>query len=371
MIQTFDTPQALFEQAKQRILHQDDALKTLCVLMYYHLKTWGQTVKPYSLIPSESELVKRIKQPPVLLVGKTGSGKTHIIQELCKLVGVNFICVNCSHLSNSGYKGMNLSDIGQKLSQTAHDDHHLNHSVVFLDEFDKLFVGSQTGSNYVEFNRMLSVELLTLIEGTTGFPIKGDDKNEKHIPTLAMFFVLGGSFGMHHDSSNPPMGFTASTQDTQALPQTQQTLTDFGLPDELAGRIGKIITMNTMDAQMMHDILLNSPSSPYQSFCGQLALVHCTASFEHEVIEQLMINQKQAIETFGVRGVYQGFYGLPQITQILLDAPANPYHHYTITPNGFDKTDIPIPPEFYFDHSKDSDVRATEFFYDDDLEIPF
>lgn len=380
----FDTPQSLFKEAKKLILHQDDALKQLCVLMYYHLKqsnlhnkkAASHDIAEFLRMPelssmSEAIEVSSIKQPPIFLIGKTGSGKTHLVKELCQLIGVNFACVNCTHLSNSGYKGMNIADIGRQLAKTATNETALAHSVVFLDEFDKLFVGSEVSSNYVEFNRMLSAELLTLIEGTTPFPIRGDgDKDEQHIESKQMLFILGGSFGMH-GSKKPPMGFMAKTDNPKDLPESQNTLTDFGLPAELAGRIGKIISMQTMNHAMMKDILRYSPTSPYCSFCGQLALEYCTSELDDGVLDGLIETQATAIEKFGVRGLYQGFYELPQILEILMDAPLHRHHHYTIKADGFTKEHRPPPPppaqQITEPKPEENLPRVTEFLYDDDM----
>lgn len=367
-IKHFNSPDALFDVAKGLILHQDEALKALSVLMYYHLKhlNASQELSDYAKLFGQAPTP--IKQPPVFLVGKTGLGKTHLVKELCQLVGVNFVCVNCTHLSNSGYKGMNLADVGRMLAKSANAHKPLSHSVVFFDEFDKLFVGSSTGSNYVEFNRMLSAELLTLIEGTTPFPVKGDnDKDEIHIESKDMFFILGGSFGMHAQKATPAMGFLGKADSQDPLPQSQSTLTDFGLPDELAGRIGKVIVMADMTDAMMKDILLNSPTSPYRFLHGQLSLEHCTAELDNSVLDGLIAKQQDAIAKFGVRGLYQGFYDLPQIMEVLLDAPAHPYHHYVIKSEGFTKEHRPPPPPPEPAQEQHHFPRATEFFYDDDM----
>ena len=74
----------------------------------------------------------------------------------------------------------------------------------------------------------------------------------------------------------------------------------------------------------------------------------------------------QAIETFGVRGLYQGFYELPQILNTLLDAPLHRHHHYTIKVDGFAKEHRPPPPPP--EPNEQTDLpRVTEFFYEDDM----
>lgn len=344
----FKTPDDLFLKAKEQILHQDEALFALAVPLYYQLKLLTMYLKKdvrnqastpdVPDVPDAEDEPPRfatidnppvIPQPTLFITGKTGSGKTHLIKTLCQIAEVNFIAVNATHISNSGYKGMTLADIGEMICERAKTARHAEFTVVFLDEFDKLFVKNTTVSDW---HQAMATELLTIIEGTTDFPVR----DKLGIDSRHMMFILGGSFEMHKDP-RPVMGFLGEEKTTNDIPKAQLDLREFGLPDELAGRIGRIISMAELSDEMLKDILLSSPSSPLQILNRQIGLTYCTIEMADELLERLMTDATEAIKKFGVRGLYQAFNQLPQLNDVLADAPKNRFHHYVLTVDGFTK----------------------------------
>lgn len=353
------TPSQILELAKQTILHQDDALRALSVAMYYHLKTkeryikacieqFGQNYEKYDPPPNSTALPKPTiadtSQAPIFITGKTGGGKTHLVKELCRVLDVHCLTINATHLSNSGYKGMTLADVGEMLmAGVSNDDQKAMFAVVFFDEFDKLFLA--TDSQLGLYHRALATELLTVIEGTTHFPVRDNDG----ISSQYMLFILGGSFNLHGDKKSP-MGFLDTT-DPKDTPTTQTELTKMGLPDELAGRIGNMITMSPLSDAMMIDILKNSPTSPLVRLKSRLAMVDCTLEVDDEVLYGLMADKQEAMDKFGVRGLYQSFNEYDDILAILAHAPDNPNTHYTITKQGYHTQPIlktAKPPTFIY-----------------------
>lgn len=344
-------PDAIFRQARQRIFYQDDVLKKLSAIFYYHLEAkrryhnnyenekwddWFQKMnKALNITMPETDNTRKqlylpeFYNPPIFLTGKTGSGKTHTIKQLCKMFDINFVAINSTTISNAGYKGITLADIGAELLQNAnYNTHQAKFSVVFFDEFDKLFLSKDTTLGI--YHLSLVSEILTIIEGTTPFPIKDSDG----LDSSRMLFFLGGSFNMHQAKENQPIGFTGE-KTLKDTPNSQLHLTKFGLPDELAGRIGQILAMQSLTDEQILEILLKSPTSPFVSFKNQLAMVDCTVELSEGVLESLLINHEKSIEKFGVRGLYQAFYQLPEISDILMDAPHHPHSHYTITLDGY------------------------------------
>ncbi|MDO4451086.1 MAG: hypothetical protein Q4B79_09045 [Moraxella sp.] len=125
------TPRQIFADASKVILHQPFALRELSTIFYYHLQSqrnrkhhldsihFEQLSKALGLDEAffekldkinEEELKKldpnyqpkfRSKAPitnaPIFLTGKTGSGKTHMIKQLCKMFDLNFIAINTPH----------------------------------------------------------------------------------------------------------------------------------------------------------------------------------------------------------------------------------------------------------------------------------
>lgn len=330
------TYQELYEQACKRILHQNAAVKQLAAVLYYHLKS-AKEYECYHLCQNlEKQIVSsdpsvaatigtQLQKPetigtaPIFLLGKTGSGKTHLVRELCAISGVNFLAVNATHISNAGHKGMTLAEIGEMLLKNAND--YLPKalfSVVFFDEFDKLFVA--TNEYQASYHRALATELLTILEGTSPFPVKG----EGGIESGYMLFVLGGSFGLHAKDTANAIGFMIPEKGND-LPKNQLDLLKMGFFEELAGRIGQIISLAPLDELMLGDILLNSPSSPLVRLTKQLALEGHTLELDRFLLERLIKNNSDAIEKFGVRGLYQAFIGLPQISEVLVAGATSQY----------------------------------------------
>lgn len=379
------TPKEIYRQASRYVLHQPNALKELATVFFYHLQSqknhhehhhdthkqdyleqlnsaFGldekflkeldkmddktvqelneyEKAKQAGQEPPKPPRPKFTSTAPIFLTGKTGSGKTHMIKQLCKLFDVNFIAINTPSISNAGYKGVTLADIGASLLQSSNGNRaKALHSVVFFDEFDKLFIndGLQLGAYHLS----LMTEILTIIEGTTPFPIKDDSGMD----SSHMLFILGGSFNIHQRNEKTPIGFM-NEKTLQDTPDNQMKLADFGLPDELAGRIGRIISLDEIDYGQMVSILLDSPTSPFVAFKNQLAMVDCTAYIEGEVLDKLAVENEPAIDKFGVRGLYQAFNRLPQIGEILYEAPEHIGSHYVITLDGFERQEPPKPKE--------------------------
>lgn len=357
------TPRQIFAQASQTILHQPTALRELATVFYYHLQSqrnhkhrldsieFEQLSKALGFDEKVCEELDRIEEEslkkqnpnyrpksrpkhpivnaPIFLTGKTGSGKTHMVKQLCKMFDLNFIAINTPTISNAGYKGVTLADIGASLLQHSDDSRvRAEHSVVFFDEFDKLFISD--GEQLSTYHLSLMTEILTIIEGATPFPVR----DSHGIDSSRMLFILGGSFNIHQKKEKMPIGFMGE-KTLQDTPDSQLKLADFGLPDELAGRIGKIIALDDIDHHQMIDILLNSPTSPFVALKHRLAMSDCTVEIESAVFEDLVENGKEAIEKFGVRGLYQAFYRLPQVSEILFEAPEWAGSHYVITKDGF------------------------------------
>lgn len=228
----------------------------------------------------------------------------------------------------------------------------------FFDEFDKLFMDKQN-KTLQSYHNLLIAELLTIIEGSAGFPV--DDKGEV-IDSKKMLFILGGSFGMHEQSKHEkinPIGF----HETPVAPEekgvsNQLGLTEFGLPDELAGRIGGVIKMQSLGNEQMIEVFFNSPTSPIKALNHRLSLVDCTLQIETGLIKQLIDDNADLIKKFGVRGIYQAFYQLPAVNQILFSAPEQSGTTYRLSCDGYEIVDDDEP-----DDSDDIDAIYSSITY--------
>lgn len=77
-------------------------------------------------------------RPHFILTGESGSGKSFTIKQLCDMNELSFLEVNAAQITKEGISGNSLSKILSPLVNYSHTP-----IVVFVDEFDKLFINGK------------------------------------------------------------------------------------------------------------------------------------------------------------------------------------------------------------------------------------
>src|SRR4029078_9320368 len=87
-----------------------------------------------------------IKKSNLLLIGPTGSGKTHIARTLAQCLDVPFVVADATEYTEAGYYGKDVEVmIGELLHQADQDVDLAQRGIVFVDEVDKIARRSQGG----------------------------------------------------------------------------------------------------------------------------------------------------------------------------------------------------------------------------------
>jgi len=180
-----------------------------------------------------------------LVIAPTGCGKTYLIKNLAKAAGLEFILIDASTLTPSGYKGENLNSTLAKRLNAIPGITKKKRCVVLIDEFDKAAIGKNGRDAF--YNAQSS--FLTLLEGSK---IRSDDQNcPGHFDTSEILFIFSGAFeGIEQvkNSAAPTqrrIGFCCNYEDV-TLEYANVTLDDvqkYGFNRELVGRIGSIISI--------------------------------------------------------------------------------------------------------------------------------
>lgn len=174
-------------------------------------------------------------RPHLILTGPSGSGKTHTVKALCDELGLAMIEVNAAQLTKEGTSGNSLSKalapLGQRMGMRA---------VVFVDEFDKLFISGNTNSELAhETTNGVQNEFLTVLENSTA-QVFGDYGKYNTIPVDDVLFIFAGAF-------NGEEGIDLDR------------LRDFGIKTEFLGRVGLHFGLTKITLEQMRNILEHSP----------------------------------------------------------------------------------------------------------------
>lgn len=179
---------------------------------------------------------------PILLIGPTGCGKSKTIEDIANISGLPYRRISMTSLSPRSYRGTNLHEA---LAGLWSDTFAETPGILHFDEFDKC-VYPEGYRDVGMFRNELQKELLDIIEGKIIDVGKKDSDSSSRISANRVLIVFSGSFAAHIERIKG--GYSVITN---------QTLIQYGLIPELAGRIGEIIQMQALRVEDYRTIIHN------------------------------------------------------------------------------------------------------------------
>lgn len=168
-------------------------------------------------------------RPHLFLTGTSGSGKTYIVENLCKDLKISVVRVNAAAITKEGVSGASLSRVLTPLQNSANVP-----VVCIVDEFDKLFLNNSA----TEATVGVQDEFLVALENSA--TVAADYGKFVSVSTQNVLFVFSGAF--------------AGQEIT-----TQQQLKDLGVRTEFLGRVNLVYHMPKPSIANLHKILKTSP----------------------------------------------------------------------------------------------------------------
>ena len=204
-----------------------------------------------------------------VIAAESGTGKSHLINELSKIVP-NMTVTDSSSMTASGYRGGNhVTTILNKVDITSKDP-----SFVVLDEFNRLLDKGLKGWS----DTSLLAELLVLFDDKdVQVNVAADDKQPIWVNPKNIFFVLLGSFSDITDQkSSNSIGFNADIKSSVTTHRPQitkdQILDHLSQWPELIGRISRIIINPNMTEKDYLSMLKDFRYSPVSKLGQDLGI---------------------------------------------------------------------------------------------------
>jgi ATP-dependent Clp protease ATP-binding subunit ClpX len=302
-------PQEIKAHLDQYVIGQQDAKKVLAVAVYNHFKRLKQKT-------TENEV--EIEKSNVILVGRTGTGKTLLAKSIAKLLNVPFCIADATVLTEAGYVGEDVESILSRLLQAA--DYNVENAqmgIVFIDEVDKIARKNDNPS----ITRDVSGEgvqqaLLKLLEGATvNVPPQGGRKHPEQkmisIDTKNILFICGGAFdGIEKLIANrvnrQTIGFSSEhdfsiEQDSLLKYISPTDIRSFGLIPELIGRFPVLTYLEPLKEADLKRILTEPKNALVKQYTKLFDIDGVKLEFDQEVLD--FIVQKAMEFGLGARGL--------------------------------------------------------------------
>lgn len=211
-----------------------------------HYQRWLEGISPEYLIQPHK----------LLLIGQSGTGKTHLVESLKQIIDFPLIRVDATKLNPTGASGgLKEEELRAMIVKNATAyltkknglfnslQGTIDQTVVFIDEIDKLgrsFESSGSWNTHVQSN------FLTLFDNKAEF--------------AGVSFIFAGAFNTitTPPTLSKPIGFNHQGPTTEGSNKAlEEQVVDAGLIPELVGRFTNIVKLDEFSEEDLYNILVN------------------------------------------------------------------------------------------------------------------
>ena len=314
-------PRAIKQHLDRYVIQQDEAKKALAIAVcdhYNHVRACHEDPKLADADYSKQNIV---------MLGPTGVGKTYLIRNIAKLIGVPFVKADATRFSETGYVGANVDDMIRDLVTQADDDVELaQYGIIYLDEADKIATPPNIIGRDVS-GRGVQIGLLKLMEETEVDLRSGHDVasqmqammefqqkgkvGKQIVNTRHILFIISGAFTGLADiikkrMNQRKLGFNASVQSEGEEEDYHQFVTpqdfiEYGFEPEFIGRLPVHVICQNLSVDDLHYILNHSEGSIIRQYEQAFRAYGINVMFSDKGLRQ--IAEKAYVQKTGARAL--------------------------------------------------------------------
>ena len=298
------TPRQIFNYLDRYVVGQERAKRTVAIAAYNHLKRCAQPT------PAGKRLVKKSN---LLLLGPTGSGKTHIARTLANCLEVPFTVADATEYTEAGYYGKDVEVmIAELLARANHSVEEAQRGIVFVDEVDKIARrshGVRSGAGARDIGgEGVQQAMLKLLEGREVLvPLNLGQHwaRQDAIPvdTTDILFVCAGTFTdlYTYAAEGRGLGFGAREARRSRRPLRQRELVEYGMLAEFLGRLPVVVQLEELGPEELLEVLTGPPDAVIREVKELLAADGVELAFSDGALRDIV--RASADRGAGARGL--------------------------------------------------------------------
>jgi ATP-dependent Clp protease ATP-binding subunit ClpX len=268
------TPRQIYQHLDRYVIGQEPAKRAVATAAHQHLKRIEQRRLGRATLLRKSNL---------LLMGPTGSGKTHIARKLAELLEVPFVVVDATEYTEAGYYGKDVEVmVAELLFKCGHSIEAAERGIIFIDEIDKIARRSgsaRTGAGSRDIGgEGVQQALLKLLEGREIFvPLNVTQHWNKHdfvqVDTVDILFICAGTFtDLHQVQVDKQVGFGSSGRKMGSTRLRVKELIEYGMLAEMLGRLPVQVQLEELTPDELYKILTFPPDALAREYREALSL---------------------------------------------------------------------------------------------------
>ena len=324
-IRSFDRrPKEIRDYLDRFVIKQEQAKRVLSVAVCDHYNHVRRCLADATA--DQAEYVK----PNVLLLGPTGVGKTFLMRNVAKLIGVPFVKADATKFSETGYVGYDVDDLVRDLVKSADGDVELaQFGIIYIDEIDKIASEASRSGRDVS-GRGVQINLLKLMEETEvnlqspqdmmgqmkAFMEmqKGGKAQKSSISTKNILFIVSGAFDQLAEDVKKRLdlnriGFGSAEEGDAAERPVSSFLSkaetrdfiNYGFEPEFVGRLPVRVSCDELTKEDLAQILLSSEGNVLEQYRDDFGGYDIKFNISADAIEK--IAELAAHEKTGARGL--------------------------------------------------------------------